>query len=149
MAGGMVILTLGWRDTLLVFQSVVVTEQAKIYIAALDFFQINLVGAAIFGRLLLEQENLGNKTAQHSITEQKGFHVVALLREFLLHAADEYLEPSRAHLRYASIAANCSIILLNSASTFFAKSTSIWYTSVNSAKAQRPYCLRLFTPGTQ
>jgi nitrous-oxide reductase len=30
-----------------------------------------------------------------------------------------------------------------------AKSVSIWYMSVNSAKVQRPYCVRLLTPGTQ
>src|ERR1019366_2248544 len=44
---------------------------------------------------------------------------------------------------------NDSIILLNSASTLAAKSDSIWYTSVNSANAQRPYLPLLLTPGTQ
>src|SRR5262245_24917424 len=42
-----------------------------------------------------------------------------------------------------------AIIRSNSASTFALKSASIWYTSVNSANAQRPYVFRLFTPGTQ
>src|ERR1700683_5579509 len=42
-----------------------------------------------------------------------------------------------------------SIILLNSGSTFASKSAWIWYASVNSANAQRPYWPLLFTPGTQ
>jgi hypothetical protein len=42
-----------------------------------------------------------------------------------------------------------SIILLNSAATFASKSDSILYTSVNSAKAQRPWRPSLLTPGIQ
>lgn len=41
-------------------------------------------------------------------------------------------------LSSTSVPATCSIILSNSASTLALKSASIWYTSQNSAKAQRP-----------
>ena len=47
------------------------------------------------------------------------------------------------------LALTAAIILLNSLSTLALKSDSIWYTSVNSAKAQRPYCPVWFTPGIQ
>ncbi len=88
-SGGMVEFTLGGRDALLVLKAVVVAKDAEVDVAARDFVEIDPIGAAVAGGQFLEQEHLGDEAAQHGIAEQEGFQVAPLLREFLLHAADE------------------------------------------------------------
>ena len=81
-------------NAILILKTVVVTEDAQVNIAALDLFQIDLIGATIHGWEFFKQKNFGDETAQHCITEQKGFQVEALLRKLLLHAADKNSESS-------------------------------------------------------
>jgi hypothetical protein len=125
--GGMVVFGFGRGDALLVFIAIFVTEDSKVDVASFHFLQVDLVCAAVFGRKLLEEEHLGNKSAQDSIPEEEGFQIQPNLLKLLLDTADEYFQTGCGHLGHSFAAeVKCSTILLNSLSTLALKSASIW-----------------------
>jgi len=94
LAGGPVELALRRRNTASVLDTIAVTEQADVDIAAVDFRQIDLIGPPVARRQVLEQEHREEAT-QERVSLDERLHRAALLGELLLDAADE--NQSRAH----------------------------------------------------
>jgi len=116
----------GRGNALCVLVAVIVAQDAQVDVAALDFREVNLIGALIAGGEFLKQEDLGDEPPQERITQQKRLQIAAERREFLLHAADEDSEAGGRHGHYFAGAVIPAIIWLNSLSILAAKSASIW-----------------------
>jgi hypothetical protein len=86
--GGLLELPLSGRDTLSVLVAIVVAEQPEVDVAAFHLVQIHLIGPTVRRGNLLEQETL-EEAPQEGISEEVVPEGHALLRELLLHAADE------------------------------------------------------------
>jgi hypothetical protein len=65
--GGEVVFVFGRGDAILVFVPVVVAQKPQVDIATFDFFEINVVGAAVFGWKVLEKKDLGHEAAHHGV----------------------------------------------------------------------------------
>ena len=93
--GGPVELALRGRQPLGVFIAVFVAEQAQVDVAAVHLLQVDLIGATVGSRQVLEEEHI-EEPAQEGISLDVVLQRPALGGQLFLHAADEY---QRLHCR--------------------------------------------------
>ncbi len=86
--GSPIELALGRRDSLVVLEAVVASEQAEVDITPIHLAQVNLVGASVPRRQILEEEDR-EEPAQQGIALDEVAYRASFFRELLLNAADE------------------------------------------------------------
>ena len=86
--GGLIEFAFGGRQTSGVFITIFLAEQADVNCTSANFIQVNVIGPAVGGGQVLEQENL-EESAEQCVSANEVANSPAFVCQFLLHTANE------------------------------------------------------------